>query len=360
MSSDHAALEVPVSFEHLPLVVGIDLGGTQIRTAVMRGPHLLSRVGMLTNEQPGSENVISRMIQSVHQAIDEAGVSQEQITGIGIGAPGPLNGKTGIVFCPPNLPGWQNTPLRDIFYEHFQCPIYLENDANVAAMGEYMFGAGQGSRNIAYLTISTGIGGGIIANGQLLTGTIGTGAELGHMTINLQGPRCNCGNIGCLESLASGTAIARRANELIALGKTGSEDLVNFALSKQIHETGANTPYASQSFSTKVVHVDTLMVAQAAASGVPLAREIITSAAEALGVGLVNIIHMFNPEVIILGGGVTQIGEPLLGPARRIVEERAMRVSRESVRIVMAALGGDAGLIGAGSLVYYHKEKQTV
>ncbi len=356
MSKDHTALEMPTQFTHLPLVVGIDLGGTQIRTAVMRGPHLLSRIGLLTAEQPGPDKIISRMIQAVHQAVDEAGVSLRQIMGIGIGAPGPLNRKTGVLICPPNLPGWQDTPLRDIFYEHFRCPVHVENDANVAALGEYMFGAGQGSLDMAYLTVSTGIGGGIIANGQLLTGTIGTAAELGHMTIDWHGPRCPCGNIGCLESLASGTAIARRANEQIALGRSGSAALVDFALSQQPHEIGADKPSHSQRLSTAPIHVDAMMVAQAAASGIPLAREIIESAAEALGVGLVNIIHIFNPELLILGGGVTQIGEPLLGPARRIVEERAMRVSRESVRIVLADLGSDAGLIGAGSLVYCNKE----
>ena len=356
MSKDHIALERPAQFSHLPLVIGVDLGGTQIRTAVMRGPHLLSRIGLLTAEQPGPDKVISRMIQAVHQAVNEAGVSLKQIMGIGIGAPGPLNRKTGVLFCPPNLPGWQDTPLRDIFYEHFRCPVHVENDANVAALGEYMFGAGQGSKDVAYITVSTGIGGGIIANGQLLTGTIGTAAELGHMTIDWHGPRCPCGNIGCLESLASGTAIAQRANEQIALDKSGSAALVTFALGKQPHKIGTGTQYNSQGLSTTPIHVDAMMVAQAAASGIPLAREIIGSAAEALGVGLVNIIHIFNPEVLILGGGVTQIGEPLLGPALRIVEERALRASRESVRIVLADLGSDAGLIGAGSLVYCNKE----
>jgi glucokinase len=228
----------------------------------------------------------------------------------------------------------------------------VENDANVAALGEHMFGAGQGSRDVAYLTVSTGIGGGIIANGQLLTGTIGTAAELGHMTIDWHGPRCTCGNIGCLESLASGTAIARMANEQIARNKSGSAALVAFALSKQSHEKGVDISSNSQVRSKTPIRVDAMMVAQAAASGIPLAHEIIGSAAEALGVGLVNIIHIFNPEVIILGGGVTQIGEPLLGPAQRIVRERALPVSRESVRIVLAGLGSDAGLIGAGSLVY--------
>ena len=356
VSKDYVTLEMPTQFAHLPLVVGVDLGGTQIRTAVMRGPHLLSRIGLLTAEQPGPDKVISRMIQAVHQALDETGVSLEQIAGIGIGAPGPLNRKTGVLFSPPNLPGWHNTPLRDIFYEHFQCPIFVENDANVAALGEYMFGAGQGCLDMAYLTISTGIGGGIIANGQLLTGMIGTAAELGHMTIDLHGPRCSCGNIGCLESLASGTAIARRANEQIALGESGGDALVDFALKERVREARADTPYDSQSLATTATHLNAFMVAQAAARGIPLAREIIKSAAEALGVGLVNIIHIFNPEIIILGGGVTQIGEPLLGPAKRIVEERALPASRQGVRIVMAYLGNDAGLIGAGSLVYCNKE----
>jgi glucokinase len=291
------------------------------------------------------------MIQAVYQAVDEAGVSLEQIAGIGIGAPGPLNGKTGVVFNPPNLPGWRNVPLRDIFHERFKCPIYVENDANVAALSEHMFGAGQGSLDMAYLTVSTGIGGGIIANGQLLTGTIGTAAELGHMTIDWHGPRCSCGNIGCLESLASGTAIARQANERIALDRRGSAELIAFALSKQSYEKGAEMPRDSR----RPIHVDAMMVAEAAVSGIRMAREIIGLAAEALGVGLVNIIHIFNPEVIILGGGVTQIGEPLLGPARRIVAERAMPVPRESVRIVLSDLGSDAGLIGAGSLIYCNR-----
>jgi glucokinase len=320
----------------------------------MRGPHLLSRVGLLTAEQPGPDHVIPRMVEAVHQALDEAGVSLGQVMGIGIGAPGPLNRKTGVIFSPPNLPGWQDTPLRDIFYERLRCPIHLENDANVAALGEHMFGAGQGCRDVAYLTVSTGVGGGIIANGQLLTGAIGTAAELGHMTIDWHGPRCKCGNVGCLEVLASGTAIARRANEQIALKKSGSAALVAFALSKQARESGVEKSPDSPS---QPIHVDAMMVAEAVASGISLACEIIESAAEALGVGLVNIIHIFNPEIIILGGGVTKIGEPLLGPARRIVEERAMHVARESVRIVPAALGGNAGLIGAGSLVYCnHKE----
>ncbi len=342
----------------LPFVVGVDLGGTQIRAAVLRGAELRSRVGMLTGEQPAPDRVIPRMLTAVRQALAEAHISLSEVAGIGIGAPGPLDGQSGIVFCPPNLPGWTNVPLRDIFSAELNVPVYLENDANAAALGEYLFGAGRTYRDVVYLTISTGIGGGIIADGQLLAGSKGCAGELGHMTIDRYGPRCNCGNIGCLESIASGTAIARRANERIALGLADGAALLEYALThdSQSQEQGADTPEDTRKALATPIHINARMVADAATAGIPLARDIITGAAEGLGFGLVNIIHIFNPQVIILGGGVVQIGEPLLGPAKRIVKERAMQVPREQARIALAQLGNDAGLVGAGALVYYHQK----
>ncbi len=335
-------------------VVSVDLGGTQIRTAVQQGGKLLSRIGLLTGEDPRPDRVIPRMVEAVRKALQEANTSVESVVGIGIGAPGPLNNRTGVVFCPPNLPGWQNVRLRDIFSQHFALPIFVENDANTAALGEFMFGVGHGSEDIVYLTISTGIGGGVIANGRILEGVLGTAGEIGHMTIDWRGPRCNCGNIGCLESIASGTAIARHANERIVLGKPDSQALVDFVLAHPESSADANTPYDSRESFATPIHVNARQVAQAAQAGVPLARTIIQAAAEALGVGLVNIIHIFNPELIILGGGVSQMGEMLLEPARRIVRERAMAVPRDCARIVLAELGNDVGLIGAGALVYSH------
>jgi glucokinase len=332
--------------DNLPLVVGLDLGGTQIRAAVLRGATLLSRVGFLTGEDSRPENVIPRMFQAVQQALDDAQVTIEQIEGIGIGAPGPLSGRSGIVFAPPNLKQWVNVPLRDIFQAQFTVPIFIENDANLAGLAEYMFGAGRGCSEVVYLTISTGVGGGVITNGQILDGISGTAAELGHITVDWRGERCNCGNIGCLETIASGTGIARRANTLIARGR--GEELLQFAL-KQLQASNEHT--ATQS----PIQVSAHTVALAAKAGIPQAREIIATAAEALGVGLVNIIHIFNPEIIILGGGVSQMGEPLLGPAKKIVQERTMRIPYEAVRIVIAELGADVGLVGAGALIYYHK-----
>src|SRR5258706_2430453 len=353
--------------QNLPLVLAIDLGGTQIRTGVLQGAKLLSRVGLLTGENRTPESVIPRLHNAVQQALDEAGVSLDQIAGIGIAAPGPLDHRTGIIYSPPNMPGWNGIPLRDLFYERYHIPTYVENDANAAALGEFMFGVGQGYNNIVYLTISTGIGGGISIDGKLVEGTGGTAGKLGRMTIDWQGVPCSCGNLGCLEAMASVTAIARRANEAIASGQ-GAE-LLTFASAMLEHPDTVPDPAAlpSQEQTTPLLkdqeefdspveslQVNARTVARAAEASVPLAREIITYAAEALGVGLVNIIHIFNPEMIILGGGVTQMGPMLMEPAMRIVQERAMKTPRDVVQISLAQLGTNVGLVGAGALIYYY------
>lgn len=332
---------------HFPLVIGVDLGGTQIRTAALQGAILKSRVSLLTGEDPTPERIMPRIFQAVEQALGSADTTLNEISGIGIAAPGPLDNRTGVVFAPPNLPGWDHVPLKDLFQQQFNVPIFVENDANTAALGEYMFGAGRGSKEMVYMTISTGIGGGIISNGKILEGISGTAAELGHMTIDWRGERCNCGNIGCLEAITSGTAIGRRANEMIAIGR--GEELLAFALAHQ-----KSVEEKEPGVTTSTIHVNARTVAMAAEAGIPLACDIIARAAEALGVGLVNIIHIFNPELIILGGGVTQMGAVLLDPARRIVEQRAMRVPREAARIVLAELGINVGLVGAGALIYHY------
>ncbi|HEX4204484.1 MAG TPA: ROK family protein [Ktedonobacteraceae bacterium] len=353
-------VEGATSTEHqdtLPLVVGVDLGGTQIRTAVLQGAKLLSRVSLLTGPNPIPDRIIPRMCEAIEEAIEAAHLTPDQVAGIGVGAPGPLNSRTGVVFAPPNLQGWKNVPLRDIFQAHFSIPIFVENDANVAALAEHMFGAGRHSKEMVYMTVSTGIGGGVISNGRILEGIVGTAAELGHMTIDWHGDRCNCGNIGCLESISSGTAIARRANEMIAMGQ--GEAFLNFVLTHEQERSG-NPDLDQPRNENTAIHVTAHMVAQAAEAGIPEARAIIARAAEGLGVGLVNIIHSYNPEVIILGGSVTQIGSRLLDPALKVVKERAMVVPRESVRIVLAELGADVGLVGAGALIYYNNDQQSL
>lgn len=376
---DKETLAHQVDDEQLPLVIGVDLGGTQMRVAVMRGATLLSRVGLLTGENPAPERIMPRVFAAIQEALEKANVSIADVAGIGIAAPGPLDSKTGVVFAPPNMPGWDHVPLRDIFSEQYHMPIFVENDANASGLGEYMFGAGRGCHDMVYMTISTGIGGGIISEGRIIAGASGTAGELGHMTIDWHGTRCNCGNIGCLEYFASGTGIARKANELIHAGE--GNELLTFARTMLRHSSTVPNPAAlpmqgndattiemrwpptedemgpsgtlTQS-GEEELQVNARTVALAAEAGIPIARAIVQNAAEALGVGLVNIIHCFNPEMIILGGGVTQMGPMLMEPALRIVQERAMKVPRERVQIVLAHLGTNTGLVGAGALIYYH------
>jgi glucokinase len=351
--------------QNLPLVVGVDLGGTHIRTAVLQGSTLRSRVSLLTGENPIPERVLPRVYGAIQQALDEAGTALDHITGIGVATPGPLNKRTGVIYSPPNLPGWENVPLRDLVQQQFNTPVLIENDAHTAGLGEYMFGAGRGSRYMVYLTVSTGIGGGVIIDGKILEGANGTAGELGHMTIDWKGERCNCGNIGCLEYLASGTAIARYANEAIVAGQ--GADLLAFASTMLEHiatvpdqdaipihdpNTQPLDEYDELNGVAEPLRVNAYTVARAAEAGIPLARDIITHVAVALGVGLVNIIHIYNPEIIILGGGVMQMGRMLMEPALRIVQERTMKVPRDSARIALSQLTRNAGLVGAGALIY--------
>ncbi len=322
-----------------PVVIGVDLGGTQIRAAVLRGAELISRVAQLTGEDTAPEHLIPRIFTAIQQALDEARTTLEQVAGIGIATPGPLDHRTGIVYAPPNMPGWDRVPLRDIFEQYFspaseggdaaQLRIFVENDAHAAGLGEYLFGAGRACSHMVYLTISTGIGGGVIVDG--------------------------------------GTAIARYANEAIAAGQ--GVELLEFARALQQHVQEGNglelptheatgVGYEGSPDNLEVPRITAHMVSQAAQAGIPLARAIITNAAEAIGVGLVNVIHIFNPQVIVLGGGVTQMGPMLMEPALRIVQERTMKIPLDAVRIVLAELGGNAGLVGAGALVYYYMQAQ--
>lgn len=355
-----------------PLVVGIDLGGTQIRTAVLRGAQVHARAAMLTGSDSTPESVLPRIYATIQEVLDSAGTTLGEIVGIGVAAPGPLDNRTGILYEPPNLPSWTALPLRDILQNRYHKPVFVENDANAAALGEFLFGAGQGSEDMIYLTVSTGIGGGVIINGRILEGVNGTAAELGHITIDWRGERCTCGNLGCLEALASGTAIARKANQAIANGQ-GAE-LLAFArtmlehpmtipdrkalpdidLSTQPLDTAAvNSPEQTREEELKMT---AQTVARAAEAGIPLARAIISQAAEALGFGLVNILHIFSPEIVILGGGVMQMGAMLMDPALKVVHERTMQANLAKARIVPAQLGANAGLIGAGALPSYYMQ----
>ena len=205
------------------LALGIDLGGTKILTAVTNTQgEMLSRDHSITPAKEGQQAVVKSILESVGRALDQANIAASALTAIGVGAPGLSNPETGILFTSPNLPGWKDVPMRDIIEKELGRKASLINDANAAAIGELHFGAGRGTKNFIYITVSTGIGGGIIFDGKIYTGSTGTAGELGHMVVGDEGPQCNCGNKGCWETLASGTALAREARHRIKEGAATS------------------------------------------------------------------------------------------------------------------------------------------
>jgi glucokinase len=310
------------------LIVAVDLGGTNIRAALcdIHG-RVLKQTARPTLATQGPEEVFSRIILSVRQVTED----WSRIRGIGLGAPGPIDPVQGVVLESPNLPGMVNFPMKARLEAEFQVPAFAGNDANAAALGEHRFGAGRGVRHMVYVTISTGIGGGIIVDNQLLPGWRGYAGEVGHQTLEAEGPRCNCGNVGCLEVLASGTAIARVAREDLAAGRDSRIALL--AQGDLARITGS-------------------MVTQAASEGDALALELLARAGRYIGLGIVNLLHILDTELFVLGGGVAIHAWPWLYPAiLATFDQNAMPSMRKGVRIVQSELGDDVGLVGAAALV---------
>lgn len=319
-------------------IIGVDLGGTRVRAVLSTGTgQILARAEMPTQAEKGFEHVFSNIKKTIKR-VEELG-DFSNLVGMAVGAPGPLNPFTGVVFSPPNLPGWANVPLTALLEKATGLPVYLGNDANLAALGEYTFGAGKDYRYLVYITVSTGVGGGVIEDGRILQGARGAAAELGHMTIEYDGPRCNCGNIGCLEILTAGPSIRRRTIELL---ETGVE-------SKMTGMAGGD-----------LQNITPELITQAAHAGDAVALKIINDTAFFLGVGVTNVLHLYNPEIVVIGGGVSQIGDMLFKPLIQTVHERAMPAFWEDVPIVPTALGGDIGLYGAIALVLQNFEEAKV
>lgn len=304
-------------------LIAVDLGGTSIRAARFgpSGPPALAHVKIPTLASEGPEAVIGRIVDAIHQVAPATAADLR----VGIGAPGPLDPRRGVILEAPNLPGWVNLPLRDILQDRLGCPLAVGNDANLAALAEWRFGAGRGTQDMLFLTISTGIGGGVITDGQLLIGHRGLAAELGHMTVDRNGPLCGCGHRGHLEALASGPAIARRAQELIEQGHPSC-----------LAQRPGGTPLSAEA------------VGEAARDGDALARGVLQDAGEAIGLHLANLVHAFDPELIVLGGGVIQVGPLLLESIERSLRTHILHPAYlQGLRLVPAALGDDVGLIGA-------------
>jgi glucokinase len=287
---------------------------------------MLSRIYCLTLAREGPARVINRLIEAIGRAIEKAGMEIGQIGGIGVAAAGIIDINRGLVSDSPNLPRWHNIPLRDMLADSLRKPVFLLNDANAAALEEHKMGAGCGLDNLIYITVSTGIGGGMIINGELYNGTDGCAAEIGHMIIKIDGPVCKCGKRGCLESMASGTAIANLAQMRLRRG----EESIMIGMADN-----------------KVGGVTAEVVAAAARKRDALALAVIEESAGYLGIGLANLVNLMNPQMIIIGGGVSKMGEMLLGPARKSMKKHAFNLPARTVRLVRPRLGADAELTGA-------------
>lgn len=313
------------------IAIGVDLGGTNLRAALVNTEgEIITRATCPTDAQKGPEWVIKNIIELVNTLLGERTNETEKIEGIGIGAPGPLNPVTGIVIKAPNLPGWENVHLRDKVAEAVQIPVRIENDANVAAYGEYWKGAGQNSKVMICLTLGTGVGGGVIIDGKIFRGSRFLGAELGHTTIKYDGLRCSCGSIGCLEAYVSATGIVARTKMAISSGtKTILTDMINNDMSKLTAE----------------------LVYRAAICKDTLAQNIMEETGWLLGIGISSLANIFNPDVVVIGGGVSKAGDMILAPAREVVRKRAMLGIAEQVQILPAVLGEDAGCIGAAGII---------
>ena len=319
------------------LILSIDLGGSKILTAVTNSQgKVLSRDHSITPAKKGHEAIIQSILESAHCALEQANVAISELTAIGVGAPGLSNPETGILFTSPHLPGWRNVPLREIMQERLGKRTFLTNDANAAALGEFCFGAARGVRNFIYITLSTGIGGGIVIDGKIYGGAIGTAGEVGHMTIDDDGPICNCGNRGCWETLASGTALAKEARHRIKEGvKTSIMEYAEGDVEK---------------VTAQVIH-------SAAEQGDSLAKELIVRTGYYVGVGLANLINIFNPELIVIGGGLSNIGDMLLEPAFKVAGERAYKEAFQAVRFASAELGRNSGVLGAAAFALQEMRK---
>jgi glucokinase len=311
--------------------IGVDLGGTNIVSAIVNCQgKIVSRLKVPTLAERGKEATIKRIIETIHENIVQSTIVLDDIIGIGIGAPGPLDIKRGIINFAPNLPGWIDVPLKKKLKNEFNMKVVLENDANAAAWGERCFGAGQGVDNLVCFTLGTGIGGGIIIDGKIYHGNNYGAAELGHMTVNKDGPRCNCGNYGCLEAYSSATGIKNRIINRIEEGI--KSEFLNFDDDKLFESLRLKSIF------------------EAARKGDKLTKGVVEEAISYLGIAIANIANILNPEMVVLVGGITNEGDKLLIPLREEVKKRAFYSNYKSLKIVIGKLGGNAGVLGAAAL----------
>lgn len=313
--------------------IGCDLGGTNLRAAVVdvENASVLHQMSIPTLAREGHDAVMRRMGELFLQVIEKAGLKKEDIGGIGIGVPGVLDLEKGETLFLPNLPGtWPHVPLRDTITKLSGLPTSILNDVRSITFGEWSFGAGRGADTVAVFAIGTGVGGGLVINGQLHLGIGGTGGEIGHTTIDFNGPRCGCGNYGCLEAYASAPAIAAMGMKAVSQGLTTRiSELCEYDLNR----------------------ITPKLIAQAALEGDEIAKDIYERAGLYIGIAAANMCVAIGPRRIIIAGGVSRAGDLLLNPIRRTVRERVTVMPVDQVEVVQSQLGDNAGVIGVACWV---------
>jgi glucokinase len=319
-----------------PYAIGIDVGGTKIAAGLVnQAGEILQRYTTRAHSEKEPEFVIEAIEQAFRAIVAASGVEPAQLEAVGLGFPGNTNGPAGIVLVCSNLPAWDHVPLRHIVAGRIGVPVVLDNDTNMAAVGEHRYGAGRGTRHMVYLTFSTGYGFGVIINNQLYAGHTGTSGELGHVVIDIGGPSCTCGKDGCIMAYASGIGMSRMAYEKI---EAGAETILR-----------AMAPGDGRRISGE-------QIAHAADQGDAVAQEIIRTAGYYGGVGLSMIVQILNPEMIVIGGGLTRIGSRLMEPMLAAMREHTQPELWDSVRIEPWQLGDDLGIIGAAAKVFADAE----
>jgi glucokinase len=322
-------------------VIGMDLGATKILAGVVSAEgKVLGTAKRATKPQSGPEKVIERMVKTAQEAVEAAGLKTDEIAGLGTGAPGPLDPDRGVIITTPNMPGWDNVPLAKMLSEGLGLPAFIENDVNLGTLGEWALGAGKGVNDLVGIFVGTGIGGGLVLDGQLRQGWRKVCAEVGHMILLAEGPVCGCGNRGCLEALASRTAIER---DIWAGIKAGRESMIPEIVGKEGRE-----------------RLTSGALAEAWEKGDPLVREVIGRSQFYLGLAVASLVNFVDPEMVVLGGGVVEaLGEKYLEPIRWTAYQNFLnKINARNVKIVPAKLGDQAGLLGAATWARYKLGKE--
>ena len=328
MNNQKAGGRIPVELEVNPefgKVVGVDMGATHVTLILAdSSAHVIKELEFDLDINLGPEKCLKQVDENYCELLSNSGLAKSDIKAVGFGVPGPVVSDIGIVDAPPIMPGWSRFPIRDYLQKNWGVQVSLNNDAELGALGEWAYGAGRGEHNLCYLKVGTGVGAGILLEGQIYRGTTGTAGEIGHMTIDENGPKCSCGNRGCLEAFTGGRAIAQKAMDVVRSGER--TDLANIK---------------------PVENITLKDVVAAARRGDLISQQLFKESGTHLGTAIAGMVNLFNPSMVVIGGGVSQIGDLLLEPIRHTVQQRSLLVASQAVRITSALLGRRSSGIGA-------------